>query len=478
MAKLVAIGDSLTQGFQSGAIKHTDLSFPAIIARSLGLSVPTDFPIPSFPDSGLPLNIEQLLIYMQDSLGKEIDNREWFFRFPFLLGKFMDRVEDVYERGEGRYDRHSSFSDTYHNLAVWGFRVLDSYTVDSEYCEQQIENDEGMIENDFLGLPSAAMYRTAYNVLNPRDTRRRKNWTQITNLEEINDTEGVENLILWLGSNDCLGTVVSLKLNAMPEDFGSNDPQKRRQYNLTHPTIFAEDFEILVDKVNKAISKDTQVFVGNIPYVTIPPITKGIGEITIEGKYFEKYGRFFADENKFNSVFNSHLTGQEVKHIEETIDIFNDIIAREVSLAGDNWHLVDTADVLNRLAVKRNNLTENPGEALKQYYASSPDHPLLQLDPIPSILGLQTHNHKRLGGGLFSLDFIHPTTILYGIVAEAFLRKMQEVGVPNANPFHLDWNQIILQDSLVQSPPALWDDIISAAERNVTLWDLIFRILA
>jgi hypothetical protein len=29
MAKLVAIGDSLTQGFQSGAILRTDLAYPA-----------------------------------------------------------------------------------------------------------------------------------------------------------------------------------------------------------------------------------------------------------------------------------------------------------------------------------------------------------------------------------------------------------------------------------------------------------------
>lgn len=38
MAKLVAIGDSLTQGFQSLAITHCDQSYPAMIADCLGLS--------------------------------------------------------------------------------------------------------------------------------------------------------------------------------------------------------------------------------------------------------------------------------------------------------------------------------------------------------------------------------------------------------------------------------------------------------
>jgi len=34
--RLVAIGDSLTHGFRSGATFNTDLSYPALIARELG----------------------------------------------------------------------------------------------------------------------------------------------------------------------------------------------------------------------------------------------------------------------------------------------------------------------------------------------------------------------------------------------------------------------------------------------------------
>jgi hypothetical protein len=34
--RLVTIGDSLTHGFQSGAIFNTDISWPAIVARELG----------------------------------------------------------------------------------------------------------------------------------------------------------------------------------------------------------------------------------------------------------------------------------------------------------------------------------------------------------------------------------------------------------------------------------------------------------
>jgi hypothetical protein len=156
MAKLVAIGDSLTQGFQSGAILKTEWSYPSMIARSFGLSVPTDFRIPSFFGSGLPINIEELLRFMETKLGNEISTDEWILRFPFLLEQFIDGVEDLYERGRG--SKPSVFTGQFHNLAVWGFRVLDTFSVNSDYCDQVIKQNEGWIEDDFLGLPNAPMY--------------------------------------------------------------------------------------------------------------------------------------------------------------------------------------------------------------------------------------------------------------------------------------------------------------------------------
>ena len=54
MPKLVAIGDSLTQGVQSGAIFETELSYPALIAEAMGLDVPIDFRVPTFLAMGSP----------------------------------------------------------------------------------------------------------------------------------------------------------------------------------------------------------------------------------------------------------------------------------------------------------------------------------------------------------------------------------------------------------------------------------------
>lgn len=240
MAKLVAIGDSLAQGFQNGAILKTDLSFPAMIDRSFGLSigssVPAEFRIPSYDGNGLPINIEALLRSMSDDLGTEVSVGEWIFRFPILLGEFLNATEELYEKGLGSIPL--SCNGQFHNLSVWGFRVLDTLTIHSDYCDRIIEASEGWIENDFLSVPSAAMYRTARQVLNPADEQPRGQWTQIDNLKAIHNTEGgIENLIVWMGANDCLVTVGELKINAMSADFSSLDPEERHKCNLTHPSI-------------------------------------------------------------------------------------------------------------------------------------------------------------------------------------------------------------------------------------------------
>jgi len=59
--RLVAIGDSLTQGFKSGVIFEPELSFPAILAWEMGIGE-EDFRFAPFNgEGGLPINIEYLL---------------------------------------------------------------------------------------------------------------------------------------------------------------------------------------------------------------------------------------------------------------------------------------------------------------------------------------------------------------------------------------------------------------------------------
>ncbi len=467
MAKLVAIGDSITHGFQSGAIFATEWSYPATIARSLGLEINQEFCIPNHrgedgSGQGLPINLEHFLkssegaIDEGNSLGAKL-------RWVRAVGKYIDTTEGYYERGPGRIDGSSSFRGIHHNLAVFGFRVADAFTVDPDYCLKIIRKVEGDRANDRLALPSAPMYRAAYKVLNPGNNRARKQLqlTQVDVLREIYDREGVENLILALGANDCLGTVGDLDIKPMPDYFPSDDPEERREFNLTSPSVFERDYRTLVDEVKSIVDRDparkTNVFVSTVPYVTIPPLTQGAGKF--DGRYYDRYYPFYAQPGWLQVRF---LERDRVREVDRRVDEFNDTIKTLVAEAGDNWHLVDIGELLGNLAVKRKQQLGAPEQVLRDYLPAG--HPLLDLDPVPStlMLGIDKQN-QRTSGGLFSLDCIHPTAIGYGLVAEEFLKVMHQSGVVGADPKKLDWSGIIAADTLLQRPPELWDDFLKNA---------------
>ncbi|NEP19521.1 MAG: hypothetical protein F6J97_21950 [Leptolyngbya sp. SIO4C1] len=93
-AKLVAIGDSLTEGFLSGSISKTELSYPALIAQCLGQQ---PFKTPDFSgEGGMPLNIEALLNRLAQRYGDRIG---WLDLIPASLTvhSYMDTVEDYWE---------------------------------------------------------------------------------------------------------------------------------------------------------------------------------------------------------------------------------------------------------------------------------------------------------------------------------------------------------------------------------------------
>jgi hypothetical protein len=67
--RLVAIGDSLTQGFQSGAIFNTRYSYPMIIAEEMGWAKHLRYPTYDGVGGGLPLNLENLARQLERKYG-------------------------------------------------------------------------------------------------------------------------------------------------------------------------------------------------------------------------------------------------------------------------------------------------------------------------------------------------------------------------------------------------------------------------
>ena len=87
MAKLVTIGDSISQGFMSVGAARTDLSYSTIIAKSFGIAGTNDYHYPTWPLGGIPLNFEVLLRHLSKYYGDDIWGPfEWTSRQAQQLG--------------------------------------------------------------------------------------------------------------------------------------------------------------------------------------------------------------------------------------------------------------------------------------------------------------------------------------------------------------------------------------------------------
>lgn len=132
--KLVTIGDSLLQGFQSAAVYRTDVSVPAIVAYELGVLDTFRYPRYGGP-GGLPLNVELMLRRLEERYGSRMTPWE----IPaalFTLRNFMDEVEDYWERGPGAT---TPVIGTYnHNLSCYGWDLRDSLEKTAAHCRARI----------------------------------------------------------------------------------------------------------------------------------------------------------------------------------------------------------------------------------------------------------------------------------------------------------------------------------------------------
>ena len=479
-AKLVAIGDSLTQGFQSGSISRTAWSYPAMIARALGVAG-SDFKVPDFSGAGgLPVNLEDMFRLLAKRYGSTL---RWY-QVPlalFTLHSFMDGIEDYWERGDGT--KASPTGPLHDDVAVWGFTLGDADIVTPELCASAMPAPSHNILT-WNKIPEFAMYRTAIRVLNPSLGPELAQASEVDAAKAIAQQQGgIENLIVWLGANNCLGTVTSLKVVESTAE-GLSLPPHEQPANLWRPA----DFAALVDRVYgkiAAIPAD-RVFVATVPHVTIAPVCRGISPHIEDGNpvdgYFEYYTHFWIWDDDFKKSPESYpyLTGEQARYIDDVIDAYNAAI--RAFAAAHQWIVVDLCDLLDRLAYRRqlgavsfpfprglyDALAANPATAAYARPDGSVD-----LDT-RYMMGDGRGGLSK--GGLFSLDGMHPTTVAYGLIAHEFLKVMEGDAFADAN---LDWPAIVAADTLVTNPPSNLDnlqDILALISRIGPIENLVKTI--
>ena len=435
--RLVTIGDSLTQGFQHGAITAVPLNWPATVARQLG----TPIRQPDYDGylGGNPINLEALTRRFR---------RGWVRNLAITV----DFVVDVARHYGGRRVRFpAETAPPNENLSVWGWDLRDALdrTADTEQAEAR--RTSWLIPR----LPTNAW--SAVTVLNSA----RHDGSALTVFEAAEqlgaDPGGIETLCVWLGSNNILRTVLDLEVVPSGPGFAHVDTKERfNAWTLAH---FTTELAHVVARTRQIQAR--HVLWGTVPHVTIPPVTHGLEpRLQACDRYFSYYARPWQRADTFHADVDRHLTGGEAWAIDMVIDGYNRAIVDAVRRArqeGLDWRVVDVGTALDQLATRRNQATS------AVYPATASPDPLP-----PEYAGLSTlffgsdDAGTRTHGGLFGLDGVHPSTAGYGIVAASFLDVIVGAGVAVDGPggTRVDFARVLAHDSLNQHPPPRLDRLM------------------
>lgn len=468
--RLVTVGDSLTHGFMSAAVYRTDLSWPATVAYEMGLDGDRfDYPTYEWPTGpgGLPLDLERLARAFEERFGYRLDFWE-IVSAGLWIHDYLDEIEDYWERGDG--SKPPPTGAPFHNMGVYGWDVLDAVMLDAAIVKARIDapRDDALtqiVENDgsraaWVVLERARSSRKARTVLEAAAAMSRR-------------PQGIETLVVALGSNNALGSVVRLQPCWTSDDYLDLTPQERLDaksgFTVWRPSHFAADWALLVEQMRAVKAQHT--IVATVPSVTIAPIARGVaGKVTPASRYFPYYTRPWISDADFDERRDPHITADEARAVDSAIDAYNETIISSVADArrdGLDWYLFDMAALLDRVAARR--YLDSPWTRPSWWtpYPLPPE--LAALDPVPTTRFYRSGPEGRTDGGFFSLDGVHPTTIGYGLVAQEVITIMREAGVefrgrdgtPRTDPVTVDWSRLVDADTLISDPPAAVSSTLS-----------------
>jgi hypothetical protein len=467
--RLVVLGDSLGHGCQSDAIFNTDWSFPAIIARELGWY--DAFRHPEYRGyGGLPLNLEYVVREVELRYGPVLNWWE-LGSAGFFVYHLLTQIRDYWEHGPG--SRVPNTVGIMHNLAIAGYDVRDvlSQTADLERKATQAPTDpllKPLVEN-------AGHLLARYVLESARDGARAL--SPVEAAAALARDGGVETLIVFIGSNNALRTVVDLQVRWSGDGF--DDLARKGAYNLWRPRHFALELDRLAEAVEAVGAR--HVIWATVPHVTIAPIARGIGgKVRPGSRYFPYYTRPWIEDGAFDPSADPYITANEARAIDSAIDQCNDAIAAVVRYGRDkqlDWLLMDTAGLLDRVASRR--YLRDPAARPSWWTPYQLPAPVAALNPRPDSRFFASDASGRTQGGLFSLDGVHGTTITYAILAQEFINVMVSAGVtfyqadkktPRTGPIVIDFVKMIARDSLISDPPkSLTSDLRSLGWLNELL---------
>lgn len=447
--RLVCLGDSLTQGFQSGAIYRTDLSYPALIAKALGMR---EFRVPNFTaQAGMPINLEVLLRGIEDEFGDEITWDETVGVVRHTLETLL-RIKHYWE---GKKVSLADKSQTlpFHNQSMFSATIMDALLLNDATCKAYI--DVSRENESFTNLLAHNAFYTGFRrVINPTFEPNGYKNTAFSNVKWFSDHGGIENLIVYLGANNIVGAITDLRI-VFADESDLDKPPFDRKANVYPPRVFRKAYERLAEHI---LTLDTKfVYTATVPMVTQAPLIK-----CIQKNELNYYTHIWVMDEDFNPTIHPYLTQEDIHLLNTYCREYNHIIIEFAEKYG--WHVLPIDEMVTNLnpelrtvspdslfprglirALKRNPQTAHlvVGEDNTRFNTAYPK--------------IDAFTGKLIDGGIFTLDGIHPTTIAYGLIASGFIRLMQKNGVKFQ--YSIDWDFIVREDTLTSNPPRLLNDL-------------------
>ena len=124
--------------------------------------------------------------------------------------------------------------------------IADAWLLDSDKCQNHIARDDAQDQDNSFGLASHPFLRSLNTVLNPSQhpdyaEKSALGWLESHVKGEFDPDPGVENLTIWLGNNNVLGTVLRLhpkqtvELDGKPPHELSWKERKKQGWDLWRP---------------------------------------------------------------------------------------------------------------------------------------------------------------------------------------------------------------------------------------------------
>ncbi|HEY4000091.1 MAG TPA: hypothetical protein VGO93_14550 [Candidatus Xenobia bacterium] len=423
MARLVVVGDSLAMGGRSYAASTLDVSFPGLVARTLGLSA-DQFRMPDFsPHGGLPFNLEWAARRLAAEHGEHISGFQW--------AAVALRVADMLEEVRHYWDSPPPQDDVlYHNIACWGMEVGNAFQVTSAFVGEEYRRRP----KDVLHWPLLAILRIWERVLNPADRPERKNDTMVDIAWRIADREGgIDHLVVSMGANNCTRAIIEMDLRET--DLIEVPPLSG--FTVWTAAAFAHEYRILCSWLERVDAR--HVYLTTVPHMSVAPIISGLmaePASAIKGSYYDYYVRF--EPRRLDPIWVPHISGDDMRLLDNRIDAYNAAIRHEAEKRG--WAIIDLCALFDDLVSPDRRAARLPAELAD-----------LTMDAFT----IDTEG-RLASGGLMSLDGLHPTVCCSGLVAHLVLEAMRvhEPDVPA-----IDWAAVRAADTLVSDPPPVLNDL-------------------